>query len=91
MRPNLQIGTFCSTIDCYIREKCIKVLGWIETLSREQDIYFEAKCLFKCYRALIAKKDNKELQQYREQQRKMNRSDGAYGNQVQKRSVSTES
>ena len=31
-------------------------------------------------RALIAEKDNKELHQYREQQRKRNRSDGAHGN-----------
>ncbi|WJZ81118.1 hypothetical protein VitviT2T_000976 [Vitis vinifera] len=32
-------------------------------------------------RALIAEKDNEELHQYREQQRKRNRSDGAHGNQ----------
>ena len=38
-------------------------------------------------RALIAEKDNEELHQYREQQRKRNRSDGAHGNQVQKKSV----
>ena len=38
-------------------------------------------------RALIAKKDNEELHQYREQQRKRNRSDGAHGNQVQKKKV----
>ena len=36
-------------------------------------------------RALIAKKDNEELHQYREQQRKSNRSGGAHGNQVQKK------
>ena len=36
-------------------------------------------------RALIAEKDNEELHQYREQQRKRNRSDGAHGNQVQKK------
>ena len=36
-------------------------------------------------RALITEKDNKELHQYREQQRKRNRSDGAHGNQVQKK------
>ena len=35
-------------------------------------------------RALIANKDNEELHQYREQQRKRNRSNGAHGNQVQK-------
>ena len=33
-------------------------------------------------RALIAKKDNEELHQYREQQRKRNRNDGAHGNQA---------
>ncbi|KAL6334430.1 hypothetical protein AAG906_015619 [Vitis piasezkii] len=33
-------------------------------------------------------KDNKELHQYREQQRKRNRSDGAHGNQAQRRSTS---
>ena len=38
-------------------------------------------------RALIAEKDNEELYQYREQQRKRNRSDGAHGNQVQKKSA----
>ena len=38
-------------------------------------------------RTLIAKKDNEELHQYREQQRKRNRSDGAHGNQVQKKSA----
>ncbi|RVW60643.1 Transposon Ty3-G Gag-Pol polyprotein [Vitis vinifera] len=37
-------------------------------------------------RALIAEKDNEELHQYREQQRKRNRSDGAHGNQAQRRS-----
>ena len=36
-------------------------------------------------RALIAEKDNEELHQYREQQRKRNRSDGAHGNQVHKK------
>ena len=38
-------------------------------------------------RALIAEKDNEELHQYKEQQRKRNRSDGAHGNQVQKKST----
>ena len=38
-------------------------------------------------RALIAEKDNEELHQYREQQRKRNRSDGAHGNQVHKKSA----
>ena len=36
-------------------------------------------------RALIAKKDNEELYQYREQQRKRNINDGAHGNQAQKK------
>ena len=35
-------------------------------------------------RALIAEKDNEELHQYKEQQRKRNRNDGAHGNQAQK-------
>ncbi|RVW68714.1 Retrovirus-related Pol polyprotein from transposon 17.6 [Vitis vinifera] len=39
-------------------------------------------------RALIAEKDNEELHQYREQQRKRNRSNGAHGNQAQRRSTS---
>ena len=38
-------------------------------------------------RAFITEKDNKELHQYREQQRKRNKSDGAHGNQVQKKSA----
>ncbi|XP_034674472.1 uncharacterized protein LOC117905697 [Vitis riparia] len=38
-------------------------------------------------RALIAEKDNEELHQYREQQRKRNRNDGAHGNQAQKKSA----
>ena len=38
-------------------------------------------------RALITENDNEELHQYREQQRKMNRNDGAYGNQAQKKSA----
>ena len=33
-------------------------------------------------RALITEKDNEELHQYREQQRKRNRNDGAHGNQA---------
>ena len=37
--------------------------------------------------ALIADKDNEELHQYRKQQGKRNRSDGAHGNQVQKKSA----
>ena len=41
-------------------------------------------------KSLIAKKDNKELQQYREQQRKRSRSDGAHDNQELKRFISTE-
>nr|CAN81227.1 hypothetical protein VITISV_038888 [Vitis vinifera] len=36
-------------------------------------------------RALIAKKDNEELHQYKEQQRKSNRNDGAHGNQARKK------
>ena len=38
-------------------------------------------------RTLIAENDNEELHQYMEQQRKRNRSDGAHGNQVQKKSA----
>ena len=38
-------------------------------------------------RALIAEKDNEDLHQYRKQQRKRNRSGGAHGNQVQKKSA----
>ncbi|KAL6332309.1 hypothetical protein AAG906_004872 [Vitis piasezkii] len=38
-------------------------------------------------RALIAEKDNEELHQYREQQRKRNRNDGAHGNQAQKKDL----
>ena len=38
-------------------------------------------------RALIAEKDNEEVHQYREQQRKKNRNDGAHGNQAQKKSA----
>ena len=40
-------------------------------------------------RALIGENDNEEVHQYREQQRKRNRSDGAHGNQAQKRPAST--
>ena len=40
-------------------------------------------------KALIAGKDNEELHQYREQQRKRNRSDDAQGNQSQKKSAPT--
>ncbi|RVW15572.1 Retrovirus-related Pol polyprotein from transposon 17.6 [Vitis vinifera] len=36
-------------------------------------------------RTLIVENDNEELHQYREQQRKRNRNDGAHGNQAQKR------
>ena len=36
-------------------------------------------------RALIAEKDNEELHQYREQQRKRNKNEGAHSNQAQKR------
>ena len=38
-------------------------------------------------RTLIAEKDNEELHQYMEQQRKRNRSNGAHGNQVQRKSA----
>ena len=37
-------------------------------------------------RALIAEKDNEDLNQYREQQMKRIRSDGAHGNQVYRKS-----
>ena len=37
-------------------------------------------------RALIVEKDNEKFYQYREQQRKRNRNDGAHGNQAQKKS-----
>ena len=36
---------------------------------------------------LIAEKDNEKFHQYREQQRKWNRNDGAHGNQAQKKSA----
>ena len=42
-------------------------------------------------RALIVEKDNKELQQYKKQQRKRSRSDSAHDNQAPKMFVSTES
>ncbi|RVW27090.1 Retrovirus-related Pol polyprotein from transposon 17.6 [Vitis vinifera] len=48
----------------------------------------EQKASYVVDRALIAEKDNEELHQYREQQRKRNRSDGAHGNQAQRRSTS---
>ena len=38
-------------------------------------------------KALIAEKDNEEFHQYRKQQRKRNRNDGAHGNQAQKKSA----
>ena len=38
-------------------------------------------------RALIVETDNEEFHQYREQQRKKNRNDGAHGNQTQKKSA----
>ena len=38
-------------------------------------------------KALIAEKDNEKFHQYREQQRKWNRNDGAHGNQAQKKSA----
>ena len=38
-------------------------------------------------KALIVEKDNEELHQYREQQRKRNRNDGAHGNQAHKKST----
>ena len=38
-------------------------------------------------RSLIVEKDNEELHQYWKQRRKRNRSDGAHGNQVQKKSA----
>ena len=41
-------------------------------------------------KSLIAEKDNKELQQYREQQRKRGRNDSAHDNQAPKKFVSTE-
>ena len=43
------------------------------------------------HKALIVEKDNKELQQYREQQRKRSKSDSAHDNQAPKRFVSIES
>ena len=42
-------------------------------------------------KSLTVKKENKELQQYREQQRKRSRSDGAHDNQKPKRFVSIKS
>ena len=38
-------------------------------------------------RALIAEKDNEEVHQYREQQRKRNRNDDAHVNQAQEKSI----
>ena len=38
-------------------------------------------------RALITEKDNKELHQYKEQQRKRNRNDDAHVNQAQEKSI----
>ena len=38
-------------------------------------------------KALIVETDNEEFHQYREQQRKKNRNDGAHGNQAQKKSA----
>ena len=42
-------------------------------------------------RALIAEKDNEELHQYREQQRKRNRSDGAHVTKYRKSRLQVES
>ena len=54
---------FCSTINCYKGGKGIKVSGWIETLSKEQNIYILklSAYLEVVDKARIAEKDNKEL------------------------------
>ena len=54
---------FFSTIDCYRKIKDIKVSGWIETLSKEQNIYILklSAYLEVVDKALIVEKDNKEL------------------------------
>ncbi|RVW78377.1 Transposon Ty3-G Gag-Pol polyprotein [Vitis vinifera] len=84
-----RVITFFPTVDCYRGGKGIKVSGWIEALFEEQDIYLKLGVYSEVVdRALIAEKDNEELHQYREQQRKRNRSDGAHGNQAQRRSTS---
>ncbi|RVW90602.1 hypothetical protein CK203_038739 [Vitis vinifera] len=61
-------------IDCYRGGKNNKVSGWTEALSKEQDINSELSGYSEVVdRALITEKDNEELHQYREQQRKRNR------------------
>ena len=42
-------------------------------------------------KSLIVEKDNEEFHQHREQQKKRNKSDGAYNTQSKKRSISTRS
>ena len=37
-----RVITFCPIVDCYRGEKNIKVSRWIETLPKEQYIYYEA-------------------------------------------------
>ncbi|RVW32567.1 Transposon Ty3-I Gag-Pol polyprotein [Vitis vinifera] len=75
----LKMEKFFGVIDCSEEQKA-SYAAFI--LDKEADHWWQV-----VDRALIAEKDNEELHQYREQQRKRNRSDGAHGNQAQRRST----
>ncbi|KAL6331335.1 hypothetical protein AAG906_011272 [Vitis piasezkii] len=79
----LKIKKFFDVIDCSEEQKASYATFM---LDKEVDHWWQV-----VDRALIAEKDNKELQQYREQQRKRSKSDGAYDNQEPKMFVSIES
>ncbi|RVX07590.1 hypothetical protein CK203_025146 [Vitis vinifera] len=79
----LKIEKFFDVIDCSEKQKasCAAFM-----LDKEANHWWRV-----VDRALIAEKDNKELQQYREQQRKRSKSDGAHDNQEPKMFSSIES
>ncbi|RVW24946.1 hypothetical protein CK203_079453 [Vitis vinifera] len=79
----LKIEKFFDVIDCSEEQKAFCAAFM---LDKEANHWWRV-----VDRALIAEKDNKELQQYREQQRKRSKSDGAHDNQEPKRFSSIES
>ncbi|RVW24900.1 Retrovirus-related Pol polyprotein from transposon 17.6 [Vitis vinifera] len=90
----MKIEKFFDVIDCSKEQKASYATFM---LDKEADHWWRMSKMLLEYqgpivwkvvdRTLIAEKDNEELHQYREQQRKRNRNDGAHGNQAQKKSA----
>ena len=79
----IELSRFVSQLIATEEEKALKFQDGLKSYLKNKISIMKLSVYSEVVdRALIVEKDNKELHQYREQQGKRNRNDGAHGNQA---------